>query len=163
MNNKIEKVKVQLDDHTTRWLEFFKPNAAEVDENNNLELLCRYGCSYYKICPLLRDPMHLDDKEYCFIDFCQSLGVDSEGNRTDFADMCPVEGTIETNLGDIDDIFQDIIDRDPLVKVSDIIEKVCKGEDSELNFSCYNEGHTNCKYTNDMCILKSLFPKNKVK
>jgi hypothetical protein len=161
MSRKIERVEVKLKNGETRTLEYYQPNIAETDENGNLKFICDGGCAYFNICAKLRDPRDPDDKDLCFIDFCQDLGTDSDGNRTDFSNMCPVDGTIESNLGD-QDIFQDIIKTNPFVRVTDVIEKVCKGEDGVPFCPGYNEKHTNCVYSNDMCILKSLFPKSKV-
>ncbi len=165
MNRKIINVEVKKETgEIIGHLEYYNPGIAETDENGNLKFICDGGCTYFKICPKLRDPRHPEDKDLCFVDFCQSLGTDSEGNRTELADMCPVDGTLEANLAN-QDIFQDIVEnRDKIfVSVDDVIKNVCKGEDEVPSFPCYNDKHSNCVYSNEMCILKSLFPKTKLK
>lgn len=120
-------------------------------------IICDTECPYGKICGKIRDPRDPDNPKLRFTNFCGDLGEDAEDEENDMSEYVPVEGTIEKGLYDFPDIFQTLIKDDPVVKISDIIEKFCKDW-----CDSYNEEHTNCNSKNKLCMLHNLFMNNKL-
>ena len=129
-------------------------------------VICETACPYGKLCEKLEDPRHPEDPNFRFTDFCGELGikdiddgVNSEENDEEISliEMVPVEGTIEKNLSDFPDIYQQLIAKDPVVKLSEIIEKFCSNW-----CDSYNKEHTNCKYENKLCMMHDLFKNDKL-
>lgn len=133
---------------------------------NNLppteDVICESACPYGGVCDKLIDPRYPEDPNFKFTDFCGELEISADcsggEDHNPFADMVPVEGTIEKNLSDFPDIFQTLIKEDPVVKVSEIIEKFCSNWCDN-----YNKEHTNCKYENKLCMMHDLFKNDKLK
>lgn len=121
-------------------------------------IICDTVCPYGDLCSKIIDPRNPDNPKLKFTDFCGDLGEDSENEENDLTEYIPVEGTIEENLYDFPDIFQTLIKNDPVVKVSDIIEKFCKDW-----CDSYDEEHTGCVSKNKLCMLHNLFKNNKSK
>lgn len=150
---KFKQVKIQTP-KGERTLEFQK---VEVPEETHV---CNVCCSYGRACLNLRDPRDPSNPEKLFQHFCTNLGKEgSESEDSDLQSMVPVPGTIEKNLGDFEDIYQQIIKSDPQVKLSQVIEKVCSGW-----CDMYNPEKSNCNSNNSLCMLKDLFigPADKV-
>ena len=38
-------------------------------------ILCKYHCKLFSVCEKLKDPYHLSDNNYGFVDFCISAGI----------------------------------------------------------------------------------------
>lgn len=131
-----------------RTLEYQK--VGEVPENAHV---CNMNCVYGRACIFLRDPRDPENVDKSFNTFCASLGKEESGiEDSDLQSMVPVPGTLERNFGDFEDIYQQIIQKDPQVKLSDIISKFCSGW-----CEFYNEEKTNCNSNNKFCVIKSLF------
>ena len=94
-------------------------------------------CSYHGSCDNIRDPKGRDD--ITFLDYC--------GEMSD--SMIPVEGTIEKVMNV--DILKMLVEKDPEVKVSKVIDSICPGV---CDF--YDKSHCNCNSTNRTCILRNL-------
>lgn len=121
-------------------------------------LVCN-DCPYNRVCKLIKDPRNPEDPEKTYVDFCAGLELkdftpEPEESSEDSITMYhPVKGAIEDGLGkDYPDIIKTVIDSDPRVYVSDIIEEVCKGWCDE-----YTPERTHCNCNNMSCILRSLF------
>lgn len=111
------------------------------------------------MCDKIKDPRAGAEEGLTFLDFCSELGTDEVGvadERT--VNSVPVEGTIETELEDVVNIYESMVDKDPYVKLSDIIDCVCSGW-----CDVYTPDHSNCKSGNGSCILHSLFLNKKKK
>lgn len=133
-----------------RKLEYQK--VGEVPENAHV---CNMNCVYGRACINMSDPRDPDNKEKKFNSFCAALGKEgSEVEDSELQSMVPVPGTIEKNLYDFPDVFQQIIKNDPQVKLSEIIDNVCVGF-----CDSYTEDKSNCNSSNKLCILHSLFLK----
>lgn len=115
---------------------------------------CPYGT---RVCTILKDPQHPDDKYATFQDYCGNLGNKEAdpANQELVGGYYPVEGTIEDNLGDTEDVYQSLISKNPYVKISDLIDRVCDGE-----CSFYRKDHSLCKKTNDLCLLQNVLKNN---
>lgn len=139
----------------------YKPAIIRVDDEGNeiKELICNQ-CSYYKKCDKFLNPETPADKESSFQEFCSDLGTPTEGNSkidTSLIDYIPVEGTLEENISDLQDVYEVLIKKNGFVKLVDIIDCVCKE-------SCpyWNKEHTDCKSTNEFCLLEDLIKKSNV-
>lgn len=146
------RVKIETKNGGTRFLTY-KP----VPVSEATTLICETDCPYKDVCDKIRDPRNPENEDLRFLDFCSDLGMTEEDRakgNTKGADYVPVEGTIETELGDLQDIFQDIIKSDPVVKTSDVIDSICPGWCDD-----YCPDHKNCSAKNNTCILKNLFMK----
>lgn len=121
-------------------------------ENINVDqLLCDSECQYGKVCGKIPDPRKPENEEYCFTDFCNSLG-EGDGESDKLTLMVPMEGELENIFKDRKDILQIIVGKDPIIKLSEAIEKCCPGM-----CDMYNSEHTECKLDNRMCIFRNLF------
>lgn len=125
------------------------------------ELACDTVCPLNNICDKLRDPRNSEDNTYSFNDFCLAAG-DTEKtpeeilNDSSIENLVPVIEDVAKYAEEVDmDIYQEIIKSDPLVKLSDVIDKMC-GPDGYA-CSLYNEDHSNCTAKNGLCVLKSMF------
>ncbi len=113
---------------------------------------CPYGP---ELCDKIKDPRDPTNPKKCFGDWCANLG-NNEGDQPEYANCVPIEGTIEENLGDIQDIHQTLIEKDPLVKLTNVIDNVCDGY-----CDMYEQTHSQCNSNNKLCILRKLFKNNK--
>lgn len=141
--DKLKTVKLDVNGKT-RKLVFKKINDPEGGKET-----CSSVCSYYKTCRFMKDPRNLNDPLGSFTDFCGDA-VDEKGEDLDT--WIPVPGTIEENLGDVNDVFQNIIEKSPCVTINRVIEVSCKDFCDK-----YTEDHKNCNCNNSLCIIKKLF------
>jgi hypothetical protein len=72
--------------------------------------------------------------------------------------MIPVPGSLEEGFKNEKDIFQKLIEKNPTIRLSDLIEKVCSTGWCEE----YNKEHTNCVASNKSCLMQDLFIKKDV-
>lgn len=122
----------------------------EPDEMKNRLLsgyVCDYDCSYKNICGKLYDPT-TEDKSGSLVDLCEKIVNDN----TDFANMVPVEGTLE-NIPGFEDIFNQNLKKDPVFHLSTIIDRLCP-----MSCPLYDKEHSNCNRSenNYSCILNQL-------
>jgi len=114
-------------------------------------------CPYFNICEFLPDPTNIDDKDRSFMDFCGSIETNVKDDEKELtSELIPVEGTIENNLGDIYDVTKELIKKNALVKVQDIVDNVCSGWCDSYAPDC-----ANCNAQNTGCILNNLFKNTK--
>lgn len=148
-DNKIRTIKVK--GKTGEFKFTYKPTPSD-DEDE--KLLCELYCPYDKICDKIRDPRDIDDPDRNFSDFCGELGQDSEDDKEDeiLKNFVPVN--LEESFKDYPDIFSQIIDKDPVVRLKKVIKCVCSGWCSD-----FDENFSKCKYENKSCILHELFSK----
>ena len=129
-----------------------RPVLEELEEG---EVFCDSICPYgEKICSRLPDPEFPDKPTERFCDFCTRLG-EIEGQEF-CNNMVPVEGEIERVFPDFPDIIKVLEEENPLVKISDVIDEVCKG-----GCDMYSPDHSNCSSKNQLCILKGLLRSKK--
>ena len=107
--------------------------------------LCPYGV---KLCRVLPHPDPKENKvgpgKKYFSDFCMTVGDDTEG-------LVPLKGTIEENMNPGDEYFQELIKKNRLVPVQDVIRSVCNGI-----CSLYSPDFSGCRSDNDSCIIHDL-------
>lgn len=122
-------------------------------------LVCEEYCPYSKICKILPDPRKPEGSDIGedgydgFLNFCGDLGTGDENFDIAIANYVPAEGSLEQVFEDFPDIFNLLIEKNPVVRVNDIIDNVCKGGWC----SDWTPDHCNCKSSNMSCILRSLF------
>lgn len=126
-----------------------------IDEIPTDGIICDVKCPYGEICGKLPDPRNPEDKDLCFIDFCNTLGED-EGDDEKISTMVPNDGEMENLFKDEKDILQFIIESNPVYKLSDIIDSCCPNI-----CEYYNPDHTDCNIENKMCLIRGLFFKRK--
>lgn len=154
-SRKIKRVKI----NTPNGVRYLTYKPAVVNEENSKDLLCTQ-CSYYGKCDKFLNPETPDDKESSFQEFCSELGTPSEeGQKVDIQliDYIPEDGTLEENISDLQDAYEVLIKKNGYVKVTDVIDCVCK-ESCPL----WNEEHTECKSSNEFCLLEDLIKKSNV-
>lgn len=128
------------------------------DENNPEELFCN-TCPLHGFCNLIPDPRDPENKEVTFMDFCGATGDQSisETLSSDkYENLLPVvSDVIEYTKVLGSDVYQKIIEKDPYVKLSEVIDCMC----GEGGYPCpmYNKEHSNCSSSNLVCVLKNLF------
>lgn len=148
---KIKRVKI----NTPNGVRFINYKPVVVDENKK-ELVCN-ECPYFRKCETIMNPEKPDDPESTFQEFCSEIGTSKDGEKVDTTLMqcIPEEGTLEENLGDLPDIYQHLIAKKGYVKLENVIDCVCKE-------SCpyWNEEHTECKTSNELCFLQDLIKKS---
>lgn len=150
-NNKLKRVKVDTPKGSRALV--FRP----VTNIPTGGLICDSECPYCEICDKLPDPRNPKDDNFRFIDFCGDIGMEySNSNKDEGGDLVPIEGTIENNLLDIFDNYQEILKSNPMVKLSDVIDKLCQNWCDR-----YNEKHSNCKSDYKLCIIRELFKPDK--
>jgi hypothetical protein len=132
--------------------EKFKFNFRPLYNVGDDELVCETRCTYCDICNKIPDPRALGDKERCFEDFCGELG---EADDPENLNMIPLPGSLEESFKDENDIFLKLIEKNPVIKLEDLIEKVCSSGWCED----YNKEHTNCNSKNRSCLMQDLFIK----
>lgn len=147
--NKFKTIKVTLKEKDGNLKDeklVFKPITVE----GGGKIVCD-DCYYSKICRYIPDPRYIDNKDYCFTDYCSDLSVDNSGNSTDLCNMVPVEGELERLFAD-KNIFENIENNNPLYRLSELIDKACPSM-CEL----YDKDHSNCSLNNKLCIFRELF------
>ena len=125
------------------------------------ELVCDKICPLNNICDKIEDPRNRGNAEFNFNDFCLAAG-DSDRPAEDILNdetienLMPVMEDVAKYLEENNqDLYQELIKDNPLVKLSDVIDCVC-GPDG-YSCSMYNQEHTNCTSKNGLCVLKSMF------
>lgn len=123
-------------------------------------MICETECPYYRCCRLFPNPEDPNDfKNSRFANFCVRLAdrIEEGEDYRDIRNYHPQAGTIENELGDIfPRILEVIQEENPIVRVSDVIDSVCK-------FQCdmWDEKHSQCGEGNAMCLLSDLFEKGR--
>jgi hypothetical protein len=154
--NKVKTVEVEVKGKkfTFRFYPVF-------DDIDNPEQIFCTSCPLYSFCDLIPYPCDVDNEEATFQDFCiqtgdkeyqEVLNEDKLENLVpDFSDALVFTKYVNS------DIFQKIVEKDPYVRLSDVIDSVCGPE----GYTCpsYNEQHTECTASNGLCILKRIFIK----
>ena len=125
----------------------FRPVSADIPLD---QLICDAECPYSKVCDKLPDPRNPEDKDLCFMDFCGNLG--DEESSQELGDMVPVDGTIEEALSDFPDIFQILIERNPVVRLKKIVDNFCS-----TWCDVYQSDYSMCCSENKSCIMNELF------
>ena len=126
------------------------------------DLLCEKVCPLNEVCNRLKDPRNLEDETATFNDFCLAVGGDPDKSAEEILNdestenLMPVIEDVLNYLEDQDkDLYREIINANPYVRLSDVIDSVC-GPDG-YDCSMYNKDHSNCTRTNGLCILKRIF------
>lgn len=144
--------KVSIDTPNGKKILTFRP-CEESTDFTVCDMYCPYGPN---TCNRLRDPEHYEDKDYTFMDFCSSLGIKENSDVSkDAVNWVPVAGTLEENLSEFPEIFQELDRVNPCVKIKDVIDSVCSGM-----CDMYDKEHSMCSPNNQSCILIDLL-KNK--
>lgn len=120
------------------------------------ELICTKYCSYHEVCGKLPHPSDPTNEDLSFTDFCNDLG-EKEGDE-DLALTFPCKGELENLFKDDKSILQIIVGKNPIYRLTDIIDSCCPGM-CEL----YNKEHSKCTERNRMCIFSSLLIKSPLK
>lgn len=151
---KQKRVKIETEDGT-KYITY-RP-VESIPEKNTI---CNVYCRYSKICGRIPDPRNMDDEDSSYLEFCNSLGDNlgvEEDEKTNnkgtecLSAMIPIEGSLEELYKDRKDILQIIIGKDPIYKLSDIIDNCCPGI-----CEFYSADHSDCSIDNGMCILRGL-------
>ena len=131
----------------------YKPVSIKDTEDDDEKSLVCHHCTYLGKCDKFKHPETPEDENSTFQEFCSDLGLDVDRGTFDVSIMnyVPVEGTLEENLSDLPDAYQALIAKGGYVKLNRVIDIVCKD-------SCpfWNEEHTECKTSNNLCILEDL-------
>lgn len=136
----IEKIRIEK----VGELQFkFIPRRSE--ENIPCSDICRYSL----ICDKLKDPT---GESNCFSEYC--LKVNSNVSSEDDTESFYIPDDLENSFKD-SDVFKEILDSDPMVKVNDVIKSVC----AEGFCDSYTPDCSNCKSSNMTCILRDLLLK----
>lgn len=145
-NRKIKKVRI----NTPEGVKYLTYKPVHVED---LGMVCD-KCPYYGKCDKFLNPETPDDKESSFQEFCADLGTLNESDE-ELKKYCPKEGTLEDNLSDLPDVYEVLVKGGGYVKLADVIDVVCKD-------TCpyWNSKHTDCKSTNNFCILEDLIKKS---
>lgn len=133
----------------------FKPGERFHNKQKEEEVsICDLDCPYSKLCGILPDPENMDHPEMRFCDLCTRVGDLAETAEDKEIRYChPVEGTIENELGDVfPQILEIIKEKNPLLRLDTVIDRICPGMCAE-----YNKEHTNCGCKNALCIMSDLF------
>ena len=125
------------------------------------DLICEVACPLNSVCDKLKDPRDLNDETACFNDFCLAIGDPDKSAEEILNDesqenlMPDIEDVLKFAEETNHDIYQEIIDSDPYVKLADVIDCVCGEEGFDCSF--YSKDHSNCTSKNGLCILKRFF------
>lgn len=116
-----------------------------------LEVCCEEVCPYGNLCEKIRDPRNPEDPNSSLETLCCELGL-GDGDDESLQQFFPAPRTIEENLSDFPDIFQQLTEKNPMVPVVDIINNVCSKFCDD-----YEPGCSNCTSKNLSCMLHDLF------
>lgn len=116
-----------------------------------LEVCCEEVCPYGNICEHIRDPRNPEDSNSNLETLCCELGL-GDGDDETLQQFFPAPGTLEENLADFPDIFQQLTEKNPYVRVTDVIKNVCSKFCDYFEPDCKN-----CSSKNYSCILHDLF------
>lgn len=144
--NKLRRVSVETP-NGTRYI-MYRP----IGEIPTDSLICDTKCPYGEVCGKLPDPRFPDDKSYCYIDFCQSLGEGEDKKSSDLSSMVPAEGELENLFKDNKPILKTILDTDPIVRLKKVVDCCCP-EMCDL----YKKDHSECSLENRMCFFRPYF------
>ena len=119
------------------------------------DTVCSVCCPYGSICDKLRDPRCPENPKQTLNDWCNDVSMDKEKvAATELAMYCPAEGSIEQLYEGDSDAMKQLLNLNPSVKLNTLIDTVCCGF-----CDMYNKEHTNCTFSNEMCICRGLFSK----
>lgn len=116
-----------------------------------LEVCCEEVCPYGAVCEKIRDPRNPEDPNSSLLTLCCELGL-ADGDDESMQQFFPARGTIEQNLADFPDIFQQLTEKNPMVPLKDVIKNVCSKFCDDFEPEC-----TNCSSKNLSCMLHDLF------
>ena len=116
-----------------------------------LEVCCEEVCPYGNLCEKIRDPRNPEDPNSSLETLCCELGL-GDGDDESLQQFFPAPGTIEKNLPDFPDIFQQLTEKNPMVALKDVITNVCSKFCDEFEPGC-----SNCNSKNLSCMLHDLF------
>ena len=90
MKNLIKTVSVEVNGKKVDIRFFSDPEIIEQVERYEKEhpderdsVLCKQHCKLYEVCEKLKDPYHLSDNNYAFVDFCASAGACIDSRKFD--------------------------------------------------------------------------------
>ena len=115
-------------------------------------------CAYsFMACSHISDPRENRSIDSNLEDFCREVNENiayGDGSKVYF--YIPVPESFESNLADVSlsYYFYKSVRRQGYVRLSRVIETVCKGVCSQ-----YNDLHSNCKLGNKLCIIHDLLKK----
>lgn len=88
MKNLVRTVSVEVNGKKVNIRFFSDPDIIEQVERYEKEhldeqdsVLCRQHCKLYEECKKLKDPYHLSDNNYAFVDFCGSAGAGLDSRK----------------------------------------------------------------------------------
>lgn len=136
-----------------RYLMFQPFDDTEKMEKLPCESVCPYGI---KVCEAMPDPRDPSNKAKCFANWCTELGREADQDKI-LVRSVPAAGTIESSLGDFKEIYQALLEKNPMVRLTEVIDCVCSG-----GCDMYNESHSNCNHENKFCILRNLFKNERI-
>ena len=116
-----------------------------------LEVCCEDVCPYGNLCDKIRDPRNPEDLNSSLETLCCELGL-GDGDDESLQQFFPAPRTIEENLADFPDIFQQLTEKNPMVSLVDVITNVCSKFCDDFEPGC-----TNCSSKNLSCMLHDLF------
>ena len=150
--DKLRKIKIETP-NGVRYLTF-RPVVKLPEET---KLACDSVCPIGgKICRKLRDPRNPEDKDSCFMDFCSNLGEGDDKENGILMQYRPENGTVEENLYDIDNVYDVLIKNNGYVKITEVIDSVCKD-----TCPMWCADHSKCNVSNNMCLLQDLLKNNR--
>lgn len=152
----LKKIKM-FEVDTPNGKRFLKFRPASVDSDKSI--ICVSSCPYGKICGKLKDPRKPNDPNSHFSDLCNGLTTDTvkqeDSNKEEgkyILSLHPAEGSLEEAFFDDEDIFKQLIEKNPVVRINDVIDKTCSNW-----CDSYTPEKTNCNSRNKTCIMQDLF------
>jgi len=115
------------------------------------EVICEDVCPYGNLCEKIRDPRNPEDPNSSLETLCCELGL-NDGDDETLQQFFPAPRTLEENLPDFPDLFQQVIEKNPVIPVVDFIKNVCSKFCDEFEPGC-----SNCTSKNLGCMLHDLF------
>ena len=157
MSDKLSNKKCQIvrvTDEATGKERTFKYN---VRRNSSEDVRCDEYCPYANLCEHICDPRNSTKKDSNFSEFCGTVEFDIDKeleDETQRVTYIPAEGSLEEAFKDEEDLLTQVVGKDPVIRVSKLINNFC------CDFcDSYNEEHSNCTADNRSCILRKLFIK----
>lgn len=120
------------------------------------DVICTECCPYGKLCGSLRHPEFPDDNSKTLNDWCVDVSFVDE-KKTEINDLgCyyPISGELENLYPEGSDSLKQIMNKNPIIRLNEFIDKVCSGFCDQ-----YNPEHSNCTFKNQTCICKELLLK----
>lgn len=120
------------------------------------DVICTECCPYGKLCGSLRHPEFPEDNSKTLNDWCIEVSFTNEKHNevNDLGYYYPMPGELENLYPEGNDSFKQLMQKNPIIRLDEFIDKVCSGFCDQ-----YNSKHTNCTFENQTCICKELFLK----